>query len=152
MEKKTPLYDYHLKADAKMVDFAGWQMPLHYGSQIEEHHFVRREAGVFDVSHMTVVDFYGPEAKHYLQSLLANDVAKLDGKQKALYSCMLNSEAGILDDLMVYRLDNHVYRVVVNCSTSSKDLSLATVSNVVLLALLSSLCAIRIRAREANGG
>ena len=77
MAQRTPLYQHHLDAGAKMVDFHGWDMPLNYGSQIEEHHAVRQNVGMFDVSHMTIVDVTGPEAKAYLRRLLANDVAKL---------------------------------------------------------------------------
>lgn len=111
-----------------MVDFSGWDMPLHYGSQMEEHHRVRRSVGLFDVSHMTVVDIEGEHAKPFLQYLLANDVAKLDGKPgKALYTAMLNHEGGVVDDLIVYNREGHFlreghYRMVVNCATRAKDL------------------------------
>src|SRR5579862_601441 len=105
MGKQTPLYPCHLKANAKMVDFAGWDMPLHYGSQIQEHHQVRQHAGMFDVSHMGVVDLSGKEAKLYLQRLLANNIDRIvDGK--ALYTCMLNEKGGVIDDLIVYKLSN----------------------------------------------
>lgn len=123
MGNKTALYTSHQTMGGKLVDFGGWDMPLHYGSQIEEHHKVRQTAGMFDVSHMTVVDVAGSAAKAYLQYLLANDVAKLDGKPgKALYSGMLNHDGGVIDDLIVYNLDDW-YRVVVNCSTREKDLA-----------------------------
>ena len=105
-----------------MVDFGGWDMPLHYGSQVEEHHQVRRDCGVFDVSHMTVVDVTGAQAKAYLQYLLANDVERLKVQGKALYSGMLNAEGGVIDDLIVY-LTEFGYRVVVNASTRDKDLA-----------------------------
>ena len=105
-----------------MVDFGGWDMPLHYGSQVEEHHQVRRDCGVFDVSHMTVVDVAGEQATAYLQHLLANDVARLGETGKALYSAMLNEEGGVVDDLIVY-LTEHGYRVVVNASTRDKDIA-----------------------------
>jgi len=105
-----------------MVDFGGWDMPLHYGSQIEEHHQVRRYAGIFDVSHMGVVDITGPDAKTYLQYLLANDVARLQTPGKALYTAMLNPAGGILDDLIVYRLEEG-YRLVVNAGTRKRDLA-----------------------------
>lgn len=122
MAKRTPLYEAHVKAGAKIVDFGGWDMPLHYGSQIEEHHAVRNKAGLFDVSHMTVIDIKGRGSKAFLRRLLANDVERLKEKGKALYSAMLNEEAGILDDLIVYNMDDW-YRVVVNCATREKDLA-----------------------------
>ena len=99
------LYDQHLALGAKMVDFGGWDMPLHYGSQVEEHHQVRRDCGVFDVSHMTVVDVAGDQASAYLQHLLANDVARLKSPGRALYSAMLNERGGVIDDLIVYLTD-----------------------------------------------
>ncbi|GAA6134946.1 glycine cleavage system aminomethyltransferase GcvT [Oceaniserpentilla sp. 4NH20-0058] len=123
MGQRTALYDAHLAADAKIVDFGGWDMPIHYGSQIQEHNVVREDAGMFDVSHMTVVDITGPQATQYLQYLLANDVAKLQEEGKALYSGMLNDKGGVIDDLIVYRADAlGGYRVVVNCATREKDL------------------------------
>lgn len=122
MGSRTPLYERHLAAGAKLVDFGGWDMPLHYGSQIEEHHQVRRDAGMFDVSHMTVVDVTGTEARAWLQYLLANDVARLEVPGRALYSAMLNPAGGVLDDLIVYRLDDG-YRLVVNAATRAKDLA-----------------------------
>lgn len=122
MGLRTPLYDQHLSAGAKMVDFGGWDMPLHYGSQMEEHHQVRRDLGMFDVSHMTVVDVTGTEAKAYLQYLLANDVSRLTLAGKALYSGMLNEAGGVIDDLIVY-LAGEGYRVVVNAATREKDLA-----------------------------
>lgn len=122
MSKQTALYQNHLDANAKMVDFAGWDMPINYGSQIEEHNLVRTGAGVFDVSHMTVVDVSGEDALHYLRYLLANDVARLDADGRALYSAMLNDDGGVVDDLIVYRM-SFGYRVVVNCGTRDKDLA-----------------------------
>ena len=122
MGQRTPLYDQHLALGAKMVDFGGWDMPLHYGSQVEEHHQVRRDCGVFDVSHMTVVDVSGAQAKAYLQHLLANDVERLQLLGKALYSGMLNEQGGVIDDLIVY-LTAEGYRVVVNASTRDKDIA-----------------------------
>ncbi len=106
-----------------MVDFGGWDMPVNYGSQIEEHHAVRRAAGVFDVSHMGVIDVRGATAGEFLRGLLANDVARLRQPGKALYSCMLREDAGILDDLIVYMLDPRWYRVVVNAGTRNSDLA-----------------------------
>ncbi|MDC7825741.1 glycine cleavage system aminomethyltransferase GcvT [Pseudomonas sp. BLCC-B13] len=122
MGQRTPLYEQHLALGAKMVDFGGWDMPLHYGSQVEEHHQVRRDCGVFDVSHMTVVDVTGAQAKAWLQHLLANDVERLKTPGKALYSGMLNERGGVIDDLIVY-LTDWGYRVVVNAATRDKDLS-----------------------------
>ena len=106
-----------------MVDFAGWDMPINYGSQIAEHEVVRTDAGMFDVSHMTVVDVSGADAQAYLQRLLANDVAKLTLPGKALYSCMLNENGGVIDDLIVYFLRDNHYRVVINSATRDKDLA-----------------------------
>lgn len=122
MGQRTPLYDLHLALGAKMVDFGGWDMPLHYGSQVEEHHQVRRDCGVFDVSHMCVVDVGGPGARAYLQRLLANDVARLEAPGKALYSAMLNEQGGVIDDLIVYLADEG-YRLVLNAGTRDKDLA-----------------------------
>lgn len=121
MRKKTALYQQHVDAGARMVDFAGWDMPINYGSQIEEHNLVRQQAGVFDVSHMTVIDVSGQQACEFLRYLLANDVARLDEDGRALYSAMLNDDAGVIDDLIVYRLRDR-YRLVVNCATREKDL------------------------------
>jgi aminomethyltransferase len=121
MGLKTPLYAQHQAAGAKLVDFAGWEMPLHYGSQLAEHHFVRQDAGVFDVSHMAAVDMRGSGAQTYLRHLLANDVAKLKTVGKALYTCMLNEQGGILDDLIVYWLGDDYYRIVINAGTREKD-------------------------------
>ena len=119
---RTPLYESHLAAGAKMVDFSGWEMPIHYGSQIEEHHAVRRDAGMFDVSHMCALDLVGPDARGYLRRLLANDVAKLTTPGKALYSCMLDETGGIIDDLIVYFFTPERYRIVVNAGTTDKDI------------------------------
>lgn len=120
--KKTPLYQEHISAGAKIVDFSGWLMPIHYGSQLEEHHFVRQSAGVFDVSHMNVIDLHGGESKAFLQRLLANDVAKLKVPGKALYSCMLTEDGGIIDDLIVYFMNEDWYRVILNAGTQEKDM------------------------------
>lgn len=125
MGKQTALYASHLEAKGKIVDFGGWDMPIHYGSQIKEHNAVREAAGMFDVSHMTIVDVRGPDAKAFLQSLLANDVDKLKETGKALYSGMLNNNGGVIDDLIVYRMDGW-YRTVVNCATRDKDLEWMT--------------------------
>jgi len=122
MPRITPLNEAHRRAGARLVDFAGWEMPLHYGSQLEEHHAVRRDAGMFDVSHMTVIDVEGPQATDYLRHLLANDVARLDTPGRALYSCLLNPQGGVIDDLIVYRFAPDRYRLVVNAATREKDL------------------------------
>lgn len=121
MGKQTALYQKHLDANGKIVDFGGWDMPIHYGSQVQEHNVVREDAGMFDVSHMTIVDVTGPDAQAYLQKLLANDVAKLGYTGKALYTGMLNEDGGVIDDLIVYKLDGW-FRTVVNCATREKDL------------------------------
>ena len=122
MLKHTPLYESHRKCNAKLVDFSGWEMPLHYGSQIEEHHAVRRDAGMFDVSHMLAIDIVGAGAKAFLLELLANSVKRLSQPGKALYTCMLNERGGIIDDLIVYFLEDSFYRLVVNAGTAEKDL------------------------------
>lgn len=121
MGNRTALYTAHENAGAKIVDFGGWDMPLHYGSQLEEHKVVRASAGMFDVSHMTVVDVVGAQSREYLRYLLANDVDKLQETGKALYSGLLNEQGGVLDDLIVYRMPKD-YRLVVNCATREKDL------------------------------
>jgi aminomethyltransferase len=117
MGQRTSLYSAHLQAGAKMVDFAGWDMPIHYGSQLNEHQSVRKSAGIFDVSHMTVIDLQGKDVTQFLQLVLANDVAKLKAPGKALYSCLLNEDGGIIDDLIVYYLAKDHYRIVSNSST-----------------------------------
>lgn len=120
---KTPLYDKHIEAGARIVDFGGWDMPVNYGSQKEEHHAVRRHAGVFDVSHMTIVDLAGERTQKFLRYLLANDVARVGDPGKALYTCMLNEAGGVIDDLIVYYFDSSNYRLVVNAATREKDLA-----------------------------
>lgn len=123
MAQRTALYASHLAAGAKMVDFFGWDMPINYGSQIEEHHAVRQDAGMFDVSHMTIVDLTGAKTRDFLRYLLANDVAKLTSPGKALYSAMLNENGGVIDDLIVYFLQEDYFRLVVNSATREKDLA-----------------------------
>src|SRR6202451_3738580 len=123
MGLKTALYDTHVLQGAKIVDFGGWEMPLHYGSQIEEHHAVRRDAGMFDVSHMGVVDLTGDRVREFLTGPLANDVGRLKIPGKALYSCMLLPSGGVIDDLIVYFMSDTWYRVVVNAGTRDKDLA-----------------------------
>lgn len=122
MGKHTSLYQRHVSAGARLVDFGGWDMPLHYGSQINEHHAVRRKAGMFDVSHMTVIDVTGVASRDWLRRLLANDVSRLTEPGKGLYSCMLNPAGGVIDDLIVYLREADVYRVVVNAATREADL------------------------------
>ncbi|MDP9083763.1 MAG: glycine cleavage system aminomethyltransferase GcvT [Pseudomonadota bacterium] len=122
MGLKTPLYDSHVRCGAKIIDFGGWDLPLHYGSQIEEHHAVRGDAGMFDVSHMCIIDLAGQRVRDFLRRLLANDVAKLAIPGKALYSCMLLPSGGVIDDLIVYFVADGEYRLVVNAGTRDKDL------------------------------
>ncbi|RKZ65948.1 MAG: glycine cleavage system aminomethyltransferase GcvT [Gammaproteobacteria bacterium] len=127
MSNKTVLFDKHVEYKGKIVDFAGWQMPVNYGSQMDEHHQVRKDAGMFDVSHMVIVDLLADDdsadIKGFLQYLLANDVAKLKDSGKALYSCMLNENGGVIDDLIVYYLSAEWYRMVINAGTRDKDLA-----------------------------
>ncbi|RTL51474.1 MAG: glycine cleavage system aminomethyltransferase GcvT [Rhodocyclaceae bacterium] len=123
MAQRTPLYDTHIANHGKIVDFAGWDMPIHYGSQLEEHHAVRKDAGMFDVSHMLGIDLVGADALPFLRRLLANDSAKLTVAGKALYSCMLKDDGGVIDDLIVYYLAPERYRIVVNAGTADKDLA-----------------------------
>lgn len=119
----TPLNSAHRAAGAKMVDFGGWDMPVNYGSQIEEHHAVRTDAGMFDVSHMCVVDLEGENVRTFLRGLLANNVDKLQVPGKALYSAMLNPEGGVIDDLIVYFFREDWFRLVVNAGTAEKDIA-----------------------------
>jgi len=121
--KTTVLNASHRAAGARMVDFGGWDMPVNYGSQIEEHHAVRRDAGMFDVSHMRVVDLEGAGARDFLRYALANNVDKLTVPGKALYSCLLRDDGGVLDDLIVYFLREDFFRLVVNAGTADKDIA-----------------------------
>jgi aminomethyltransferase len=123
MAKKTPLYNEHVALEAKLVDFAGWDMPIHYGSQINEHKAVRAEAGMFDVSHMRPVDIEGAGGRAFLRHVLANDVAKIDATGRAFYTCMLNTRGGVIDDLIVYHLGENWYRAVLNAATTTKDMA-----------------------------
>jgi aminomethyltransferase len=119
--KRTPFYECHKKANAKIVDFAGWEMPLHYGSQLNEHHQVRNHAGIFDVSHMGILDLSGAGTTSYLRRLLANNIDRIvDGK--ALYTCMLNEDGGVIDDCIVYKISDDFYRIIVNAGTRDKDI------------------------------
>jgi len=121
--KRTPLFEEHRRSNAHLVDFAGWEMPVHYGSQIDEHHHVRRDAGMFDVSHMLTIDVDGGAAREFLRRVLANDVARLTVPGGALYACLLNEAGGVLDDLIVYNLSPERFRLVVNAATAEKDLA-----------------------------
>ncbi|MFJ1268498.1 glycine cleavage system aminomethyltransferase GcvT [Legionella lytica] len=123
MTAKTPLHATHLKYGAKMVNFHGWEMPLHYGSQLNEHQQVRQDAGIFDVSHMTIIDVLGAGGRLFLRKLLTNDVDALDHNGKALYSCMCNEHGGIIDDLIVYQRASDNYRIVLNSATRDEDLA-----------------------------
>lgn len=119
--KRTPLYPHHCQLNAKMVEFAGWEMPLHYGSQLNEHLAVRQNAGIFDVSHMGIIDIEGRDSLPFLRHLMANNPDKLKVPGKALYTCMLNEAGGILDDLIVYYLEPDKYSVIVNAGCFEKD-------------------------------
>ncbi len=123
MPNTTPLHAVHRAAGARMVDFGGWDMPVHYGSQVDEHHAVRRDAGMFDVSHMRVVDVHGDKARDFLRGALANNVDKLQTPGKALYSCLLREDGGVIDDLIVYHLRDDFFRLVVNAATAAKDVA-----------------------------
>ncbi len=123
MLKKTVLNAAHRAINARMVDFGGWDMPVNYGSQIEEHHAVRQDCGMFDVSHMCPVDVVGPDCRAFLSRLVANDVAKLTVSGKALYAAMLNEAGGVIDDLIIYFLTDTRFRIVVNAGTAEKDLA-----------------------------
>jgi aminomethyltransferase len=124
--KITPLNQAHRDMNAKMVDFGGWDMPLHYGSQLDEHHKVRQDAGMFDVSHMLVVDIEGENVRNFLRQLTANNVDKLTVSGKAIYTCMLNPDGGIIDDLIIYFLSESWFRLVVNAGTADKDIAWIT--------------------------
>ncbi len=126
MTQKTILNGTHRALGAKMVDFGGWDMPIHYGSQLDEHHQVRSDAGMFDVSHMTVVDLHGARVREFLRHLVANSIDKLKLSGKALYTCMLNSRGGVIDDLIIYYRDESFFRLVVNAGTRDKDLAWIT--------------------------
>lgn len=123
MIAKTPLYATHVQCGAKMVDFHGWEMPLHYGSQLQEHHQVRHDAGMFDVSHMTIVDVLGAGGRQFLRKLLTNDVDQIKHQGKALYTCMCNEHGGIIDDLIVYQRAPDNYRIILNSATRETDLA-----------------------------
>lgn len=126
MLKHTPLHDWHCRQGARLVDFGGWEMPLHYGSQLAEHHAVRRHAGFFDVSHMCAIELTGAAARPFLRQVLANDIDKLQTPGKALYSLLLNPDGGIIDDLIAYHFADDHFRLVVNAATADKDLAWLT--------------------------
>jgi aminomethyltransferase len=121
--KRTPLFDTQVAASARMVDFGGWEMPVNYGSQVDEHHAVRKHAGMFDVSHMLNVDLRGDNVRALLRVLVANNVDKLQAPGKALYTCMLNEAGGVIDDLIVYFIDEAHFRVVVNAGCAESDVA-----------------------------
>lgn len=121
--KQTPLNAAHRAMGAKMVDFGGWDMPVNYGSQIDEHRQVRNDAGMFDVSHMRVLDVRGEGVRAFLRYLLANNVDKLTVPGKALYSAMLLESGGVIDDLIVYFMTENWFRIVVNAGTADKDIA-----------------------------
>jgi len=123
MTQRTCLYAAHQALSARMVEFGGWEMPVNYGSQIEEHHAVRRRVGMFDIGHMLAIDIEGPATRRFLSRLIANDEAKLIEPGKALYSCMLNATGGVIDDLIVYFLGEQAFRLIVNAGTATKDLN-----------------------------
>ena len=121
---QTPLLAAHLELNARVVDFGGWALPVNYGSQVDEHHAVRQDVGIFDVSHMTVSDITGVDTITFLRYLLANDVDKAKSNNgKAIYSCMLNQQGGVIDDLIIYRLNDQHCRLVTNASTNEKDMA-----------------------------
>lgn len=152
MSKQTPLFNAHLALNAKMVDFAGWSMPLHYGSQLNEHQKVRHDVGLFDVSHMGVIDVKGAGTLAFLRFVLANDVAKLKNKGDALYSCLLNPQGGVIDDLIAYRLSEDYFRLVVNAGCRDKDyqwLTAQTKSFEVTLSWRDDLCLLALQGPNA---
>lgn len=152
MAKQTALYAEHQKAGAQLVDFAGWDMPLHYGSQIQEHHHVRKAVSMFDVSHMGVLDVMGAGSKDFLRSVLANDVAKLASPGRALYTCMLNPDGGVIDDLIVYYVTDEHYRIVLNASRRETDIDWLTQHShdiEVTLTLRENLCIIAVQGPKA---
>lgn len=129
MDKKTSLNQTHRDMGARMVPFGGWDMPVNYGSQVDEHHAVRTDAGMFDVSHMVIVDIKGAQAGDYLRRILANDVSKLKVEGRALYSCLLKEDGGVIDDLIVYFMNDSWYRTVVNAGTADKDINWMQLQN-----------------------
>lgn len=122
MTLATPLLAEHQKLGATIVPFAGWSMPLHYGSQLKEHEAVRTSVGMFDVSHMTIIDLLGPGARDFLRYMLANDIDKLKHPGQAQYNCLLNDHGGIIDDVIIYFMDVERYRMISNAATRDKVL------------------------------
>jgi aminomethyltransferase len=120
---KTPLYSQHVLSGAKLIDFHGWEMPLHYGSQLQEHQYVRHDAGVFDVSHMTIVDVLGAGGRQFLRHILTADIDTLKHVGRAVYSCMCNEYGGIIDDLIVYQRAPDNYRLICNSATRLRVLA-----------------------------
>ena len=120
MLKRTPLYESHVSLGARMVDFAGWEMPVQYSGPIPEHLAVRNAAGLFDVSHMGEVEIIGDNALALVQKLTTNDASKLQDNQ-VQYSALLNHSGGIIDDLLVYRINSEYFMLVVNASNIAKD-------------------------------
>ena len=120
--RKTPLHDRHVELGARMVDFAGWEMPVYYVGINEEHRAVRARAGLFDVSHMGQFEITGTGAEGLLRKALASDIDRLDEGQ-AQYSFLLNAKGGIIDDLIVYKLPNKVWLLVVNAGNIAIDLA-----------------------------
>ena len=119
--KKTPLFEVQAEATAKFIDYAGFSLPLHYGSHTAEHQAVRESAGMFDLSYMTIIDLHGEETTSWLRHLLTNDVGELaDGE--AMYTCMCRENGGVIDDLIVYRLSSDRFRLIINPETRAKDL------------------------------
>lgn len=118
--KRTPLYEQHVEAKAKLIDFGGWEMPVQYAGVIEEHNTVRTKAGLFDVSHMGEIDIQGPEALNLVNHLITNDVNRIADGQ-ILYSPMCYPDGGIVDDLLVYRFNNEHFYLVINASNTDKD-------------------------------
>src|ERR1051325_2174169 len=120
--KRTPLYDRHVAAGARLVPFAGWEMPVQYAGVREEHLAVRERAGVFDVSHMGEVETHGPGALDFLQRMLSNDVSKITGGG-AQYSVLCREDGGVLDDLFTYRLAEDRFLTVTNAANHDRDLA-----------------------------
>lgn len=151
--RTTPFYAQHLRANAKIVDFYGWAMPLHYGSQLNEHFEVRREVGVFDVSHMGIIDVIGSGARQFLRYVLANDVGRIAVDNKALYSCMLTEDGGVIDDVIAYRLKSDLFRLIVNASRRDIDwchLQQASQKFSVNLEWRNDLCLIALQGPQAR--
>lgn len=119
--KRTPLYETHVKLGAKIVPFAGWEMPVYYSSIMSEHKAVREAVGLFDIGHMGAVSVSGVNALQYLQKLLSNDVSGLDAGSSQ-YSIILNRSGGVIDDIFVYRLPDH-YMLILNASNTDKDIA-----------------------------